>query len=60
MLSQLWNMLIFGFFSTSNPKLLNYPATAPTLNIQNNDFSAVNVSNVGPNVTVTFEVQIYV
>ncbi|CAB4012788.1 Hypothetical predicted protein, partial [Paramuricea clavata] len=41
---------------TSVPKLLNYPATAPVLNIKNNnDFSAVNVSAVGPRVTVTFE-----
>jgi hypothetical protein len=36
---------------------LNYPAIAPVLNIQsNNNFSAVNVSAVGPLVTVTFEV----
>ena len=55
------NALILScFFSTSNPKGLSYPAKAPTLNIQNNNFSAVNVSSIGPLVTVTFEVQVLV
>lgn len=48
----------FFFFSTSVPKGLSYPATAPSLNIkEGNDYSAVNVSAVGPTVETTFEVR---
>ncbi|XP_028391032.1 integrin alpha-PS2-like [Dendronephthya gigantea] len=47
------NMVIKG---NSVPKLVNYPKTAPSLNIiKGNDYSAVNVSNVGPSVKVNFE-----
>ena len=45
--------------SVSVPKLVNYPSTAPSLNVRNGDYSAVNISSVGPLVKVTFEASIY-
>ena len=50
--------LSYFFLSTSVPKELSYPATAPALNIKpGNDYSGVNVSAVGPKVETTFEVR---
>ncbi|XP_046846513.1 uncharacterized protein LOC124440231 [Xenia sp. Carnegie-2017] len=41
---------------TTVPKSLDYPEKGPDLNIIDNDYSSVNISSIGPPITITIEV----
>ncbi|XP_046846496.1 integrin alpha-4-like [Xenia sp. Carnegie-2017] len=41
---------------TTVPKSLDYPEKGPDLNIIDNDYSSVNITSIGPPVTITVEV----